>query len=832
MEKKRRKTAELLAPAGSFESMKAAIAAGADAVYIGGSRFGARAYADNLDEEQMLCAIDYAHLRGVSLYLTVNTLVKEKELGRLYEYLLPYYERGLDAVIVQDLGVFAAVRTWFPDLSVHASTQMTITGVGGARLLKEMGASRVVTARELSLDELRAIHENVDIEIESFIHGALCYCYSGQCLLSSFIGGRSGNRGRCAQPCRLPYEVRREQKEPGEHCPAGRDGQYVMSLKDLCTLDILPDILESGVYSLKIEGRMKSPRYTAGVVSVYRKYLDLYQREGRAGYRVDEADRKILLDLFDRGGHTEGYYRKHNGRDMLTLREKPAFRQTNQALYDELDRAYVEAESKIKICGELKAVSGEPRRLKLWPEKAGESCENVQAGGEEERRTAFCKEADTDDSPSVELEGAVVQKAQNQPMTAQQLEKQMKKTGGTPFLLEDLRIHIEGDVFVPVQTLNELRRAGLMELSDAILKPYRRAARMRESAMAAERGDVPMLDASVQPAEDESDESGAAHQAGPFELHVLVNDRKQLETAIAEADVAEIQLEADAVRPEEWETAAERCRAAGKRCVLAMPVICRTEAAAFFREWKQELLRAGFDAFLLRSLEELDLLNEICGETGSLSCPPFYADHHLYAFNHLAAETLARMGFARLTFPLELNAREMGDLNGHAGWELTAYGYLPVMTTAQCIRRTVDRCTKQPGFLLLRDRTGKDLPVYNHCAYCYNTVYNPLPLSLLGMEETVLRLSPGSLRLQFLTETPEQMSSVIRAYGDSFLRRDGASAQGKTAAAGQKKTVASAQGKTVAPMQGKTAATAARETTSRPNVLTEFTRGHMKRGVE
>ena len=338
----RRRAAELLAPAGSFESMKAAVAAGADAVYIGGSRFGARAYADNLDEEKMLEAIDYAHLHGVSLYMTVNTLVKEKELDGLYDYIAPYYERGLDAVIVQDLGVLSAVRRWFPDMSVHASTQMTVTGVDGARLLKEMGVSRVVTARELSLGELRAIHENVDIEIESFVHGALCYCYSGQCLLSSLIGGRSGNRGRCAQPCRLPYDVK-ELLESGKEAEAergqeqgrkktfgqrsaagkapaeerylnGRDERYVMSLKDLCTLDILPDILESGVYSLKIEGRMKSPRYTAGVVSIYRKYVDLYLKEGRGGYRVDDRDRQILLELFDRGGHTEGYYRKHNGK--------------------------------------------------------------------------------------------------------------------------------------------------------------------------------------------------------------------------------------------------------------------------------------------------------------------------------------------------------------------------------------------------------------------------------------------------------------------------------------------------------------------------------------
>ena len=307
-----KKKVEILAPAGSFDSMKAAVAAGADAVYMGGSRFGARAYAENPDEMGMLEAINYVHLHGRQLYMTVNTLVKEDEMDDLYDYLLPYYQAGLDAVIVQDMGVFSYIREHFPDLPVHASTQMTITGPEGAALMTRMGAVRIVTARELSLEEIRRIYQETGVEIESFVHGALCYCYSGQCLFSSLIGGRSGNRGRCAQTCRLPFDVlrrldennpnenKKQKKENGVLNPG--DSKYVLSLKDLCTLDILPDILEAGVYSLKIEGRMKSPRYTAGVVRLYRKYVDLYLKNGRKGYRVDPKDRKELLDLFDRGG--------------------------------------------------------------------------------------------------------------------------------------------------------------------------------------------------------------------------------------------------------------------------------------------------------------------------------------------------------------------------------------------------------------------------------------------------------------------------------------------------------------------------------------------------
>ena len=269
-----KKRAELLAPAGSMESLKAAVHAGADAVYMGGQRFGARAYADNPDQDHLKEAIDYCHLHGRSLYLTVNTLLKEQEMCELYDYLAPLYEHGLDAAIVQDMGVLSFVREQFPDLPIHASTQMTVTGADGAEFLKEFGVTRVVTARELSLKEIREIYEKTGMEIESFVHGALCYCYSGQCLFSSLIGGRSGNRGRCAQPCRLPYELYQK-----EQAVRNAEGMYLLSPKDMCALELLPEILKSGVYSLKIEGRMKKPEYTAGVVRIYRKYLDLCLKE-------------------------------------------------------------------------------------------------------------------------------------------------------------------------------------------------------------------------------------------------------------------------------------------------------------------------------------------------------------------------------------------------------------------------------------------------------------------------------------------------------------------------------------------------------------------------
>ena len=313
---------EILAPAGSMESLKAAVAAGADAVYTGGTMFGARAYAHNLPESELLEAIDYVHLHGRKLYLTVNTLLKEREIkGKLYDYLLPYYCQGLDAVIVQDIGVLRFIREKFPDLPIHASTQMTITGADGAKLLEREGVERVVTSRELSIQEVRRIAKETSLEIESFVHGALCYCYSGQCLLSSFLGGRSGNRGQCAQPCRLLYQAEGDKKS-----------SYLLSLKDICTLEMIPEMIEAGIDSFKIEGRMKKPEYVAAVTYMYRKYTDRYLvlRESccKSGepleyaakkYSVEKKDKEILMDLYNRGGFHTGYYHTRNGREMVSL---------------------------------------------------------------------------------------------------------------------------------------------------------------------------------------------------------------------------------------------------------------------------------------------------------------------------------------------------------------------------------------------------------------------------------------------------------------------------------------------------------------------------------
>ncbi|WP_288543941.1 U32 family peptidase [uncultured Clostridium sp.] len=756
-----KKKVEILAPAGSFDSMKAAVAAGADAVYMGGSRFGARAYAENPDEMGMLEAINYVHLHGCQLYMTVNTLVKEDEMDDLYDYLLPYYQAGLDAVIVQDMGVFSYIREHFPDLPVHASTQMTITGPEGAALMTRMGAVRIVTARELSLEEIRRIYQETGVEIESFVHGALCYCYSGQCLFSSLIGGRSGNRGRCAQTCRLPFDVlrrldennpnenRNKKKENGVLNPG--DSKYVLSLKDLCTLDILPDILEAGVYSLKIEGRMKSPRYTAGVVRLYRKYVDLYLKNGRKGYRVDPKDRKELLDLFDRGGQTLGYYTEHNGRDMVVCHEKPAFRQENRELYQYLDKTYVEAEVKEPVQGFARVCEGEPLQLTLQYEDplTGES---RMAGGI----------------------GAVVQTAVKQPMSKERIEKQLGKTGNTPYYFENLEVETGGSPFVPVQELNELRRSAFEQLTGEILRPYRRE--MPENK-ACETG---------KGRQNLKDENNIGNKTALYHIHVSVEHPAQLKAALSVPEVGAIYLDSAEFGAEQWNEWVSRCHEADKQCLLVMPHIFRDRAKEYFETHRSRLESVGFDGLVIRAWEELELVRE-----WKISIP-LVMDYGIYTMNHRAENFVREMAPElpmRFTLPVELNSREL-EARGSRERELLVYGSIPVMVTAQCIRKTVEGCSKCPEYLYLRDRKKKVFPVRNQCRFCCNTIYNSSPLSLLKDKKQIDRLQPEVLRLAFTSESAAQTGEVLDAYVKTFLYQEPVELEG------------------------------------------EFTRGHFKRGVE
>lgn len=718
-----RHSVELLAPAGSYESLVAAVNAGADAVYIGGTRFGARAYADNLEEDTLCKAIRYAHLHDCDLYLTVNTLLKDQEMEELGDYLRPYYEAGLDAVIVQDLGVFAYIREHFPELPIHASTQMTILGADGAAFLKELGASRIVTARELSLEEIRQIHNQVDIEIESFVHGALCYCYSGQCLFSSMLGGRSGNRGRCAQPCRLPYQL----KDQGRVLNRPEEA-YLLSPKDMCTIELLPDILEAGVCSLKIEGRMKRPEYTAGVVRIYRKYLDYYLEHGKKGYHVDEKDYSELQALYNRGGFSEGYYRVQNGRNLISLsrpnhfeeKGKKAIRekQAYEALLARLKKSYVDTEKKEKVRGSFRTSTKSPTTFV------------VSFTGEDQKVITAA------------VTGEPAQVPQKQPMGEEAIIKQLKKTGDTPFVFESLDIQLEDAVFLPVQQLNQMRREALEKLKEQLSLRG-----SRSSAGASHPGPVQTI------SEKGQNEKGQKQPA----IHVQLECPEYLSEVLSFPEVSRVYLTSERIEAESLKEYTARCHQAGKECVLVLPSIFRTPARTYFTDRMKLFRNADLDAVLVKNLEEVEFLRKAAWDL------PVILDHNLYTFNRETVVFWKKQGILHDTLPLELNEKELRT-RGCRNSELIVYGYQPLMVTAGCLHKTMRQCKKKTEVWTLTDRYKKEFPVLNYCRYCYNVIYNCEPLSLLGCKKEVERLAPESLRLCFTLEDASQIRKVLRDY--------------------------------------------------------------------
>lgn len=425
------KKPELLAPAGNMLCLQAAINAGADAVYLAGKEFGARASAENFTQDELVTAIELAHLNNVKIYLTLNTLIKEREWNKLYDFLMPAYNAGLDGVIIQDYGLISFLKVNFPKLELHGSTQMTITGTFGASLLKAKGLTRVVPARELSLDEISDI-KNTGIEVETFIHGAMCYCYSGQCLFSSFLGGRSGNRGRCAGPCRLPYTVISNNKYIKKE-----DIKYPLSLKDMCTLTCIDKLIDAQIDSFKIEGRLKSPEYVAGVTSIYRKYIDLYI--ATKNLDIEKRDLDILRNLYMRTELSDGYYFKHNGSDMIT-KDTPSYGENDENILQDIRSKYVNNVNKIPVVGIVTLVPGENTSLILRYK------EHV-----------------------ISVEGSLVEFAKNRPLSEDDVRKQLGKTGDSFFYFDDLEVIMEDNCFMAVKLLNELRREAFNELKKELI---------------------------------------------------------------------------------------------------------------------------------------------------------------------------------------------------------------------------------------------------------------------------------------------------------------------------------------------------------------------------
>ena len=699
---------ELLAPAGSLEICKAVMNAGADAVYLGGDKFGARAFAKNFTQEDLKEALDFAHMRGKKIFLTVNTLLKNKEIGtELFSYLQPLYEYGLDAVIVQDYGVFQFIRRNFPDLALHASTQMSVSNVDGAKFLMEHGAERIVTARELSSAEIRRIYDETGVEIESFIHGALCYCYSGQCLMSSMLGGRSGNRGRCAQPCRLAYQVT-DTKGNLLH----KKEKYPLSPKDLCTIELLPELCESGIYSFKIEGRMKKLEYAAGVTSIYRKYLDLYE-EAPESYKVEEADMERLLLLGNRNGFTKGYYEMRNGRSMMTLTDSSHSSNDAKMAYQPA------AERKLPVRMQAVFHADQPMELSA---------------------TLLDGEANTSE---VTVTGSCPGLAQNRPLSREELEKRLRKTGDTPFEVTELENSLEDGLFVPVGQLNELRRSALEQLQDQLLEQGRRKAPAKQQ-------------------ENPYEFKGAASDSenGKPLLNVWISSTKHFPMLLQNPSVGMITLEDCGTE----QSLVEQIHQAGKLAGFAFPYVLRENSEQMLQKAAADLQL--FDKIWVRSYDGIGFAEETLG----IPVAKLALDAGLYVFSNEAAADFLTDGFAGYTVSQELNSKELAHMKNEQA-ELMLYGYAPLMISAQCVYKNYVSCIKekhgagtQNEHLYLNDRYQKQFEVVRNCRHCYNVIYNSQPLYLFDKFSEVEALGAGACRIMFTTETVQETRRVLNQW--------------------------------------------------------------------
>lgn len=793
---------ELLAPAGSFEHLVAAIKAGADAVYLGAKQFGARAYAGNFSKEELVRAIYYAHFYEKKVYLTVNTLMKEKELKeQFFSFLLPFYKAGLDGVIVQDMGTASFIREYFPGLDIHGSTQMTITSKEGAIAAKRMGMNRIVLARELSLSEIRSIKEKTGLEIEIFIHGALCYCYSGQCFLSSVYGGRSGNRGKCAQPCRLPYQL--------YDCEGKRRnfrGNYLLSPKDLCSLELLPEIIKTGVDSLKIEGRMKNPEYVAGVTAIYRKYLDYYKTLSHKGnYSVQESDKEILEELFSRSGFSSGYFKQHNGKNMMSVRHpnhlgreigtiesihKNKITFTAKAALHARDILIIPLGSKpgeeviltVPNCldsacpGSKVTMNAAGKRqlkpgMKIYRRKNTKFSEWIQEEILQKdlkktayavmkagigRRTTLVLRSGTQE---VIMEAEPAQKALGKAISREDVLKQLKKTGTVPFYLNEAEIQIEDNLFLPLSVIKKLRQEGYALLEDKIKKEKCRTINNKEVY------DSVILTNNNLPFKENYD------MIGP-KLILTVYSLSMLEYCLKHFDVDGYCLSLDFWNVNEVDEAKGCSGRYHKPLYLSLPRIVREKDLSEL-SW----IFTDCDGYYVHNINEAEYLaqgyikNDILKDDQKIKTVIF--GNSFYQWNSFAVKEIRSLYegyFDHLIYeyPMELSFKEskaaVNSLSSKDNCELLLYGHFPVMVSAQCLNQTTKGCTRTPGLFWLNDRNNRRLPVTTHCKSCYNLIWSDQPRNWLDKDFITKVECPGRVRIDLFHASNKQIDEIMNQF--------------------------------------------------------------------
>lgn len=794
---------ELLAPAGSYETMLVAFNAGADAVYVGGQKFGARAFAGNFNEEELVKAINYAHMFDKKLYLTVNTLIKEEEFSQLYDYIKPYYEAGLDAVIVQDIGVLKFIAGNFTDLPIHCSTQMTITGEEFGKVLAEnKSVTRIVTPRELNLAEIKKMYTVTGLEIESFVHGALCYCYSGQCLLSSIIGARSGNRGRCAQPCRLTFS-NAEQKV---------DNKHLLSPKDLCTLEILPEIIETGVYSLKIEGRMKKPEYVASVVAIYRKYIDRYLKNGKKNYKVIQEDIDTLKDIYNRGGFTDGFYKGQNGSEMMTI-NRPNHCGVKVGNVLDINQNIIKIQTVRDIKkGDILEIDSDTEFFAPYDIRKGEIFDykfkqKIRFGNVKEvirtRNEALIntllnnymydekgkirllkrrvniditilkdkniEAAMWDNSFSVTTNGNVPLEAKNKPITKDFVVKQLGKLGETCFAADSINVQLDEGLFVTVSELNEIRRSLVELFAEEIKETYRRYVDNRVNK---DNG----LNIADSLNKDNSLNTNIAYKTieksySDFSnnITVLVSDMKQFETVISIYRGNRIYLEYAQFSLEEIASAVKMGNEKNVEVFIALPYILRANAKAMLEKEIDTLREIEPSGYLFRNLESFFYL-----KNKGINIKKVIFDSNIYAFNNETIKYYKSIGADIITASYETNGNEFKLLD-RSFMEINVYGYFPVMLTAGCVRKTMNKCLKtllsadeacklKSKDTTIVDRKSSSFTVRTVCRYCYNIIYNSVPIGLFQNIDELEALGFCGYRISFTTESLEEIENILLNY--------------------------------------------------------------------
>ncbi len=819
------KKIEVLSPAGSMEALRAAISAGCDAIYIGGSRFGARAYADNPEEDLLVQGIQYAHRHNVRVYLTVNTLVKETELHDVVPYLKPYYEAGLDAVIVQDLGVLTEIVEHFPDLAIHASTQMTIFQEKALELLPKQ-VTRVVPARELTMPEIVSLSQASDLETEVFVHGALCYCYSGQCLMSSMIGGRSGNRGRCAQPCRKEYRYF-EHIEDAKNNPSGvkttfGHREYALNLKDQCLLSYLPELIEAGVDSLKIEGRMKRPEYTAIVTGIYRKWVDRFYALGASAYRsyVKEhvaelkEDMNRMEDVFSRGEYWDGYAGGQKGPHSMVFGRSghigtivgevsvnagrtPTILPTFTISPEAADLIVLRAKDKEGLLvdvGELTLpkdiTTYRPRPIPIrWDHVRGPVPERVTLYRvrrdlvEREVQESFLKHEKREkvdlfffatpgepmcltvngehfgEAVSITVSGAVVEVAKGQESSEEQVRKSLMKMGGTEYEAGHCEVSLGERCFLPVSVLNSLRREALESYTS----------------------EIALLDRRKWPAP-----HVASNGTEDFEnSSLLVNNCNRTLNNMRSTAVEQITV-ITVSNPEQagavLKYAKER-RTDAATTFLLIDMEGNAEQSLRFASYAREYLTLGL---LLPRATKGNRLGQVIKEASRLmedfdvhavmvrsfdqlawarkekaKCGlTVFSDSTIPLMNRSASRSLRAFGVTSGTISLELRKEEITKELAE-GNLLTVYGRTVLMVSEQCLSKNNGVCDRAGKVMGLKDGEGVIFPVKAVCKYCYNIMYNGPVLSLLEEARYAEELGARGVRYDFTLECGLDVENVL-----------------------------------------------------------------------